>query len=109
MRVWFSILPLFFLITFSSGQEVARDTSARMDTVVRDTLGPVKSDTTLSTTGIDTVITYSSADSIVYDLSTKTMALFSKGQISYQDLQLDRKSTRLNSSHIQKSRMPSSA
>jgi hypothetical protein len=38
--------------------------------------------------GIDTLVTYSSTDSIVYEFSTKTMSLFQKGQIKYRDLQL---------------------
>ncbi|MBI1802957.1 MAG: LPS-assembly protein LptD [Ignavibacteriae bacterium] len=88
MRFWFSILPVVFFTTLSVGQEAMHETNARPDTIARDTLAAVKPDTTASTTGIDTMITYSSADSIVYDLSTKTMELFSKGQISYQDLQL---------------------
>ena len=84
--------PLFFilllLVTLSFGQETIHDTTFRSDTTATDTLRAAPRDTSGSTTGIDTIITYSSADSIVYDLSTKTMTLFSKGKISYQDLQL---------------------
>ena len=38
--------------------------------------------------GVDTVVTYSSTDSIVYSMSTKTMSLFNKGQINYRQMQL---------------------
>ena len=38
--------------------------------------------------GIDTLVTYSSTDSIVYEFATRTMSLYVKGQIKYRDLQL---------------------
>lgn len=43
---------------------------------------------TLSASGIDTVVTYSAADSIVYLLETKTMSLHSKSEIKYKEMDL---------------------
>jgi len=88
MRVWLSIILLVALTTVTFGQEAVRDTTPRTTSTPADTLASMKPDSVLSTSGVDTVITYSSADSIVYDLPTKTMMLFSKGQIVYQELQL---------------------
>lgn len=47
------------------------------------------SDSTSSASGVDTVVTYTAADSIVYSISTRTMSLFSKGTIDYRDTHLD--------------------
>ena len=38
--------------------------------------------------GVDTVVTYSCSDSILYSLPTKTMSLFSKGQVGEKDMEL---------------------
>ena len=46
---------------------------------------------------------------LVGDLSESTMVHFFAERFPDRFIQVDRKSTRLNSSHIQKSRMPSSA
>ena len=44
-----------------------------------------------------------------YDSNESALAKLSSGAAGYDVMVIDRKSTRLNSSHIQKSRMPSSA
>ncbi|MBI5476703.1 MAG: LPS-assembly protein LptD [Ignavibacteriales bacterium] len=41
-----------------------------------------------SSSGIDTLVIYSASDSIVYALETKTMSLFSKSEIKYQEMDL---------------------
>ncbi|MBI1808079.1 MAG: LPS-assembly protein LptD, partial [Ignavibacteria bacterium] len=51
-----------------------------------DTLSSIKD--TSSVTGIDTVVNYASADSISYSLSTKTMSLYTKGDLKYQKMEL---------------------
>ncbi|MCZ6775635.1 MAG: putative LPS assembly protein LptD [Ignavibacteria bacterium] len=48
-----------------------------------DTIKAVK-----SASGIDSVVTYSATDSIIYSLSDKTMYLFGKGDIKYKKLGL---------------------
>lgn len=48
-----------------------------------DTIKPIQ-----SSSGIDSVVTYTAADSIVYALSRKTMYLFGKADIHYKDLAL---------------------
>lgn len=70
---------------------VKPDTSA----LLRDTvaLAPIDTvlataDTVASASGIDSVVVYSAADSIVYSLSNKTMYLFGKAKINYRELGL---------------------
>ncbi len=46
-------------------------------------------DSTKSSSSIDTVVTYSAADSIVYSLANREMTLFNKGQLKYRDFKLD--------------------
>ncbi len=43
---------------------------------------------TAKSEGIDTVVTYSSSDSVVYDLSSRIMSLYTKGDIAYRSLEL---------------------
>ena len=62
--------------------------SAQKDTLktpaaARDTLAPVR-----SPSGIDSVVTYSASDSIVYSLRSRTMYMFGKGNIRYKELAL---------------------
>ncbi|RPH36231.1 LPS-assembly protein LptD [bacterium] len=50
---------------------------------VPDTVRPVE-----SPSGIDSVVTYTATDSVIYSLSTKTMYLYGKGSIRYKELGL---------------------
>jgi lipopolysaccharide assembly outer membrane protein LptD (OstA) len=64
-----------------------RDTSAaRKDT----TVAPV------SPSGIDSLVTYSASDSIVYSLASRTMYLFGKGDINYKELGLKAQTIDIN-------------
>jgi lipopolysaccharide assembly outer membrane protein LptD (OstA) len=74
-------------------QQGADSLQTRRDSVVsRGTGGqPPRTDTLLSVqspSGIDSVVTYSAADSIVYLLSDRTMYLHGKGSITYKELGL---------------------
>ena len=89
MRYLFLILFILipFLNSAARGQS-GRDTlSATIDTVKADTL-TTKTDTTGSANGIDSVVTYSSSDSIIYQLSTRTMSLYSKANVKHQQMEL---------------------
>ena len=55
------------------------------------------------------IILYSVMDRTIYERVQKDQKLFLENQLQLVDSNLDRKSTRLNSSHITRSRMPSSA
>jgi lipopolysaccharide assembly outer membrane protein LptD (OstA) len=55
--------------------------------LVRDTT--VSADTSATKAAIDTVVTYSAADSIVYSISTRQMMLYKKGDMKYRDFKLD--------------------
>ena len=46
-------------------------------------------DTSAANTGIDTVVTYSATDSIVYSISNREMKLYKKGNMQYRDFKLD--------------------
>lgn len=54
------------------------------DTTAADTLRPPVE----SPSGVDTIITYSASDSLVYSLSTRTLRLFGGGKIAYRSLGL---------------------
>src|SRR5262249_35826371 len=45
-------------------------------------------DTSKAAKGVDTLVTYSSADSIMYSLRTRTMSLYTKSQIAYRQMRL---------------------
>ncbi len=53
----------------------------------KDTLA-ARADTLKTSGGIDTTVVYSSNDSVVYDLSSKVMSLYSKGDIAYRTMDL---------------------
>lgn len=73
--------------TTASGRQAAApvpDTLARSDTATAraDSLAQA------SPSGIDSVVTYAAVDSIIYDLSSRTMAMYGKGTIDYKELGL---------------------
>ncbi|MBI4546731.1 MAG: LPS-assembly protein LptD [Ignavibacteriae bacterium] len=83
------IAVLLILLNWSSfSQQVAKkDTLALLsDTTQIDTTTAARDTTTV--TGVDTVVTYSCVDSIVYSMPTRTMSLFSKGDVKYQRMEL---------------------
>ncbi len=49
----------------------------------------VVADSTKSAAAIDSIVTYSAADSIVYSLSNREMTLYDKGQLQYKDFKLN--------------------
>ncbi|MBW7887509.1 MAG: LPS-assembly protein LptD [Bacteroidetes bacterium] len=55
-----------------------------------------KKDTTKSSGGIDSVVTYSSSDSIVFTFSDKQMKLYGKGKVQYRDLALTAEQIEVN-------------
>ncbi|MBI3195080.1 MAG: LPS-assembly protein LptD [Ignavibacteriae bacterium] len=61
--------------------------TVRIDSTLTDTTSVLK-DTVASSGGIDTVVAYSCADSIVYHFSTKTMSLYKNSSIQYQTMEL---------------------
>lgn len=73
---------------FGQETKIKDSTSLPLDTVVVDSSATTH-DTTSSVSGVDTVVNYSSADSIVYSIETKTMSLYSEGNIKYQAMELE--------------------
>ena len=69
----------------SRGVPATASVEAVVDTITHaaDTVKAVQ-----SPSGIDSVVNYSAADSIVYSLANKTMYLFGKGAIKYKELGL---------------------
>jgi len=85
MRLW---CILIFLISFAAvvfGQDYPRidSTAIHADTVKADT-----SKKSSESAGIDTVVSYSSADSVVFFYKTKVMSMYRKGDIKYQKMGL---------------------
>jgi lipopolysaccharide assembly outer membrane protein LptD (OstA) len=55
----------------------------------------IRRDTT-AVTGVDTVITYSAADSIVYAIPRRTMSLYKKGDLKFRDMALTAERIQVN-------------
>ncbi len=91
------ILFLICCSTLSLGQFSSTIDSLRLssDTLRVDSLRS-EQDTTAAVSGVDTVVTYSSTDSVVYSMSTKTMTLFNKAQINYRQIQLKSEQIHIN-------------
>lgn len=77
MRLFLIIISILFFIFYAYGQETIREDSLT-----------IRVDTTSSVSGVDTVVYYTSTDSIVYDLNTKIMSLYSQGEIKHQNMEL---------------------
>jgi hypothetical protein len=84
----FSILVLICVTaSFSQVTSLQDSVFVQNDTTRIDSTS-TKSDTSSSAGGIESVISYSSNDSIVYTFSTKTMSLYTKAEIKYQQMEL---------------------
>ena len=89
MRVAYLIPLLVASSVALYGQTTALpDTSARKIQTPTDTAG-TKKDTTRTAGGVDTIVNYTSTDSIVYDLHSRIMTLYNKGTIAFRDMALD--------------------
>ena len=55
---------------------------------VVDTVSTVKQDTLITKSSIDSIINYTSVDSIVYSIKNRKMMLYGKGEISYKQMKL---------------------
>lgn len=94
--IWCAFVCILVTRTASRAQErpevdslrsvAATDTSARSDTIR----------TVTSPSGIDSVVTYSASDSVVYSLRSKTMYMFGKGDIKYKELGLKAENIDIN-------------
>jgi len=93
MRV-LAVLILAVICSAAEARQLKPDTLAAVpDTTRRDSLH-AKKDSVSSGNGIDTLVNYSSRDSIIYNLTTKMMSLYANGEISYRDMRL--RSERIN-------------
>jgi hypothetical protein len=88
MRYLIPIILIFISISITGAQEIVPLDTVRYftDSLKTDTTR-VRNDTT-SVKGIDTMVVYSSTDSIVYSMKTKMMSLYSNSDIKYQKMQL---------------------
>jgi hypothetical protein len=64
------------------------------DTLASDSLAARRD--TAATKGIDTLVTYTCSDSIVYDANTKKMSMYGRGNIKYQKIDLKAERIDLN-------------
>ncbi len=88
MRLAFIILLAVVLPAAAHGQSTGVPDSSAVDTTRTDT-ARTKKDTTRTSGGIDTLVAYTSTDSIVYDMKSRVMTLYNKGTINYRDMALD--------------------
>ncbi len=88
------IASILAIIIFAAStlQASERATFGLTGSPVQDTTaasGKAAKDTTRSQSAIDTVVTYSAADSIVYSIANREMFLYKKGNMKYRDFKLD--------------------
>jgi len=88
MRFLFYLVFEIAFILQAISQESTLKNSARLlpDSTIVDTLSSKRD--TASTAGVDTMVAYSSSDSIVYSLETKMMSMYNDGNIKYQTMEL---------------------
>jgi lipopolysaccharide assembly outer membrane protein LptD (OstA) len=86
MRWTFLVLALALTAPFVSSAQTGSVPPARTDTARSDSLTP-RQDTS-SVSGVDTVVNYSSVDSIVYALDARTMELHRNATLRYRDMEL---------------------
>ncbi len=92
------LLAIVFAFSHAQLRDFPQKVLVKPDTSLaqRDSLAKASTDTTKidslkavkSPSGIDSVVTYSSTDSVIYSLSTKTMFMYGKGNIRYKELGL---------------------
>lgn len=92
---------LYFLIFLCSfpllGQIPAKlDTLGSLPTSAAADSTLVPPDSLTSVSGVDTLVTYAGADSIVYSLSTRTMTLYRRGEIRFRLMQLTSERIEIN-------------
>jgi lipopolysaccharide assembly outer membrane protein LptD (OstA) len=75
------------ILLFGQETKLKDTTLIKSDTVNIDTTKTLRD--TSTTTGVDTIVVYSSADSIIYSIGTRVMSMYSKGQIKYQTMELE--------------------
>ncbi len=109
MRFIALVIMLTSSYAYAQGIDALDSTARRIDTLAVDTLKP-RSDTS-AVKGVDTLVTYSCTDSIVYSIGTKTMAMYGKGNIKYQrmDLKAERIDVNWNTSTLSANGIPDSS
>lgn len=84
--LWSIVISIFLVVSISA-QESTKDTATVLpDAFQRDTT-IVKQDEA-SVTGVDTIVTYSCNDSLVYFIPTKTMSMYDESKVRYQNMEL---------------------
>lgn len=94
-----ALLLSLFSISLCPAQATSDTTLAQMDSSLltrTDTLHAARDTVSRKVSGVDTVVTYSSMDSIVYSLSTRNMTLFGKGDIKYREMRLKAEEVDIN-------------
>ncbi len=93
------LLVLLLSLSVCSAQASQDTTLAQKDTTLpsqTDTLFAKRDTMSRKVSGVDTVVVYSSSDSIVYSLSTRNMTLFGKGDIQYRQMRLKAEEVDIN-------------
>ncbi len=92
------LLLLLAAIAQSPSQDAAvpRVLPVRPDTATAPAFGPDSAILPRDTSGIDTVVDYSATDSIVFVLPLRTMSLYSRSKIRYQQMELESERVRID-------------
>ncbi|MDI6778981.1 MAG: putative LPS assembly protein LptD [Bacteroidota bacterium] len=90
MKIIIKILLILFTlaVTGLSQHQNPFDTVSVVSETPKDTLAYTLRDTVITASGVDSVINYTSSDSIVYSISNRKMMLYGKGQIAYKQMKL---------------------
>jgi lipopolysaccharide assembly outer membrane protein LptD (OstA) len=85
-----SLLLICIACAAAAQVTLAQDTTVVATPSSNDSASVVKDSAAVRATpsGIDSVVTYSAADSVVYSLTSRTMYLYGKGDIKYKELGL---------------------
>ena len=80
----FALLILLFVVVTSAAVSQKKDSL----TIRPDSLHSASTDSLKKSDGIDSVVTYTANDSIVFTFATKQMKIFGKGDVRFKDLSL---------------------
>lgn len=97
-----TLLVLFLLGSAAAAQELPAVAPVRLDTIpvipvaAPDTSITDSTKSKKSPSGVDSVVTYTASDSIIYGISKRTMYMFGKGTIKYKTMGLNAERINVN-------------
>lgn len=88
IHIYLSTIILIIFVNLSFSQELSTSDTSIQNLTPLDTNIVVIRDTLKSSSGVDSIITYTSTDSIIYSIANRKMKLYGKGNIKYRQMEL---------------------